>query len=257
MNSVVQLSKQRLSKQFGKAAKRYNDAAQVQLDIAFDLVQRLPRNLGSCADLGCGTGRMTERLRLNSTSLLGIDLSIGMLQVAKQQYADVCWVAGDAEEIPLQDNSLDTLVSSMALQWCNPIDNAMSEVFRVLTKPGCAHLALLCDGALFELSSSWAKVDDVPRVNHFEPPKALRKAAQQAGFEVKLTLKDYVTWHSDVRSVLNSIRHIGASHVPETGNKAPLSRRMLVQLQNAYAEQYAQKGKLPLTYKVAFLELTP
>lgn len=249
-------SKQRLARQFGKAAAKYDDAAQVQLDIAFDLLQKVPAQLGTCLDLGCGTGRLTYRLQPRCQQLIGIDLAHPMLLQARQNRQDICWLNGDADQLPCADASFDTIVSSMALQWCNPIDQAMMEAYRVLKPGGKAFIALLSQGALVELQNSWLSIDSNPRVNTFQSAQQLHDAAISAGFSARSEQKNYVTWHADVRSLLNSIRHIGANVVPSTGNRKPLNRDSLRQLQASYSQSYQRNKQLPLSYLVSFLELS-
>ncbi len=68
---------------------------------------------GPVADLGCGPGRDLAVLRAAGLNAVGIDLSGGMLAVARHR--DVPVVQGDLREPPLQPGSLAGLWSSAAL----------------------------------------------------------------------------------------------------------------------------------------------
>lgn len=261
MNAVVldnaMDKKQRIARQFSRAAPAYDHAAQVQLDIAFDAIETLPEQLATVLDIGCGTGRITHLLAARSQRTLAVDLAEGMLQFAQKSYSDpnISWLVGDAEQLPLLDSCVDTVFSSMALQWCMPIDSAMQQLYRVLKPGGTALLALLSEGALRELAQAWQTFDNVPHVNQFAPHAQLCAQAQQQGFTVKSQVKEYITWHHSVREVLASIKAIGANVVPQTRNKTPLNRQAIQRLDTHYQSLFAQNGQVPLTYTVSFLTL--
>lgn len=259
------LAKARIAKQFSKAAVRYDNAAQVQLDIAFDALQCLPNGpLGVTLDIGCGTGRITRKILPKTSQLLALDLAEGMVHYASNNTLNlrdldskqnIAWMTADAESLPFQHNVIDTLFSSMALQWCMPIDVAMQEIYRVLKPSGQAILAVLCDGSMSELKSSWGVIDSDPHVNRFESHVALIDVAKSCGFTVRARTHRYTTLHRNVVGVLNSIKSIGANVLPQSGNHAKLSRNTLSQLEKVYFRQFAEKDQLPLGYQVSFLQL--
>lgn len=257
--------KARIAKQFGRAAGKYNDAAQVQLDIAFDALQLLgDEPLGITLDIGCGTGRISQMLVAKSSHLLALDLAEGMCRYAsdtQRQSAQLTevkkttWLTADAESIPVKSASIDTVFSSMALQWCVPINLAMAEIYRVLKPGGNAVLALLCKGSMSELKDSWQSIDRVPHVNQFQAHQVIVDSSKHCGFNAKASTHRYTTWHCDAKAALNSIKSIGANVVPSTGNQTRLCRNTLAELQHVYANRHAQNGQLPLGYQVSFLRL--
>ncbi len=56
--------------------------------------------LGPVADVGCGTGRITGYLHHLGLDVVGIDLSPGMLAVARQALPGLCFVGADDERGP-------------------------------------------------------------------------------------------------------------------------------------------------------------
>src|SRR5438046_6269675 len=53
-------------------------------------------------DVGCGTGRFAAALtESHSCTVIGVDPSPGMLAVARARTADVTWLEGRAEALPL------------------------------------------------------------------------------------------------------------------------------------------------------------
>lgn len=251
--------KERVAKQFSKHAQHYDDIAQIQLEIGFDAVQQIHYNGGLALDIGSGTGRLTSLLCNHFDQVVGVDISPGMVSFAQQKYAQakhLQFIHGDAEALPVDENSVDFVFSSMTLQWCNPLNKSLCEVMRVLRPGGQALLVIMGQNSMHELRSSWAEIDPHPRVNQFATPMHLLEQAREVGFTVYVEQKNYVSWHADISHLLNSIRQVGASSVSNNHPGQPLTRHRLMQLASVYSEKFASNGQLPLTYNLIYLTLT-
>ncbi|MGS2721227.1 malonyl-ACP O-methyltransferase BioC [Paraglaciecola aestuariivivens] len=261
--SFAQLNKHRIARQFSRAANTYDSAAEVQLDIAQDAMSLLPKQANRVLDIGCGTGRISQKLAAKYQQVWAMDLAFGMLSYAKQQALmlnpNIVWMQGDAEHLPIADQSVDLVFSSMALQWCNQQNQVMQEVKRVLSKEGQAVLAIMCDGSFTELNQSWQQIDSQRHTNLFASAGAWLQAAQSQGLQVQMQQSSYMTWHSGVRPLLSSIKSIGANVLigaeagQEPQQNKSLTRLNLQQLENHYQQHFAQGAQLPLTYQVCFL----
>ncbi len=89
-------------------------------------------------EVGCGTGLVLEPLARIASSAVGIDLSEGMLQKARERGLTVHQASATA--LPFSDNSFDTVLSFKVLAHIEEIRQAVSEAVRV-TRPG-GHLVL-------------------------------------------------------------------------------------------------------------------
>lgn len=114
--------------------------AAIELSLA---MVEVPRT-GAVLDIGCGTGNFTRPLaaRLDPTRALvvGLDLSMPMLQRAEQTrrsrgLAHVRHVRGDAQRLPVDDAVLDAVHCAASLQLMPDPWAALSEMARVL-RPG-------------------------------------------------------------------------------------------------------------------------
>ncbi|KAL6043204.1 Hexaprenyldihydroxybenzoate methyltransferase, mitochondrial [Balamuthia mandrillaris] len=92
------------------------------------------------ADIGCGGGIATEQMAKLGWNVTGVDLSHNSIATASAHakengVANVCYVVGDAYNVPLEDESVDGVIMSDVLEHLHDLDKAMEEVARIL-KPG-------------------------------------------------------------------------------------------------------------------------
>lgn len=92
-------------------------------------------------DVGCGTGALSSTIlsRCNPRSLIGIEQSEGFIEVARRNLSDgrATFEAGDAQTLPLDDNSRDIVASALVLNFVPDMPKALSEMKRV-ARPGGA-----------------------------------------------------------------------------------------------------------------------
>lgn len=84
-------------------------------------------------EVGCGTGLLLRRIQAFAQSVRGVDLSPGMLALAKERGLDV--VEGSATALPFPDRSFDVACSFKVLAHVREIETALAEMARV-TRPG-------------------------------------------------------------------------------------------------------------------------
>lgn len=72
----------------------------------------LPGGGGTVLDLGCGTGRLLERLRRGYDRVIGIDISEDMLRAATARRTDgIGLILGDFQRMPLADGCCDAVLA--------------------------------------------------------------------------------------------------------------------------------------------------
>ncbi|MSP62481.1 MAG: class I SAM-dependent methyltransferase [Myxococcales bacterium] len=106
-------------------------------DLEVDLALRYVRG-ARVLEAGCGTGLISERLAPHAGSLVGLDLSSGMLRHAARRGLTV--VQGSVTDLPFPDESFDVVCSFKVLAHVTRIEQALRELSRV-TRPG-GHLIL-------------------------------------------------------------------------------------------------------------------
>lgn len=89
-------------------------------------------------DGGCGTGRLSLALAERGLVVTGVDLSPGMLEVARDRtksYANVTLVQADVESLPFPSLSFDLVAAFTVLEFTVNAEAAIRELWR-LVKPG-------------------------------------------------------------------------------------------------------------------------
>lgn len=107
-----------------------------------------PRPSMTLLDVGGGTGDIAFRFRRKGGGPVVVcDINREMLAVGRDRaidrglLTDIEWVCGDAERLPVADNSVDAYTIAFCLRNVTHIDNALKEARRVL-RPGGRFLCL-------------------------------------------------------------------------------------------------------------------
>lgn len=246
--------KSAIAEAFGKAAKTYDAHAAFQRDVGHRLLQNIPNDLSgkTILDVGCGTGYFSQQLSLRGAKVICLDLSKGMLDAAHQRCGDFgfTYQLGDADSLPLKNDSVDMVFSSLALQWCNDLAVPLREMRRVVKQNGLICFSTLLDGSLHELKQAWMKIDSYQHVNDFIGFNQVKIALAQSGCtNHSLDLPTITVWYDTAFSLMRDLKGIGANHV--SGRAQGLTRRKsLIQVEQAYQELKNQHGLLPATYQV-------
>jgi SAM-dependent methyltransferase len=130
--SEVTRSRHDRSLSFGSAAAAYERGRPSYPPEAIDWL--LPRGARQVLDLGAGTGKLTTRLAERGLDVVAVDPIPDMLEVLRASLPETRALLGTAEEIPLEDNSVDAVLVAQAWHWVDP-ERAIPEVARVL-RPG-------------------------------------------------------------------------------------------------------------------------
>ena len=101
------------------------------------------------ADIGSGTGYvfeiLTKKYRKKEMNLFGIEPANGMLKIARKKIKDnrVKFVKGRFEKISLKNNSVDKIISTLALHWADSIDNGLKELKRIIKPNGSINILMI------------------------------------------------------------------------------------------------------------------
>ena len=109
------------------------------------------------ADIACGPGVLTLAFAQRGADVLASDLSEAMVNRVRERAADagladrVTAAVGDAEELSLDDASVDAAVSNFGIIFCPRVERALNEMARVTRDGG----ALMFSAWTSEARSGW------------------------------------------------------------------------------------------------------
>ncbi len=268
MSAPLFPDKQAVRRSFAGAAATYDDHAFLQREVADRLMERLdyiklkPKRV---LDLGCGTGTVTRKLaaRFPAAQLVGLDLALPMLRHTgasmKRSWAER-WlgrgeraglVCADAEALPLADASVDAVLSSLTLQWCDA-GRVIQEAGRVLRPGGLFMFTTLGPDTLKELRAAFRAIDDRPHVNTFVDMHDLGDMMVHAGFADPVMDQEVLTLTYDaLKPLLAELKGIGAHNVLP-GRQRGLTGKVRWQRMVAAYEAFRRDARLPATYEVVY-----
>ncbi|MEW6993787.1 malonyl-ACP O-methyltransferase BioC [Colwelliaceae bacterium MEBiC 14330] len=252
-NEQENVNRVKIAKSFGSASKSYDISARLQRYSGKHLMPWLPnRNDLTVLDLGSGTGFFTDLLASSYEHVIGLDISKNMLKFAKEnRNKSIIWLEADAHEIPLKDNSIDFIYSNLVMQWFDPLEQAMSEILRVLKPGGLLIFTTLVDGTLHELKSSWKQVDDDQHVIDFKTVKELNNLFNNInGKLVEQKCQDIILEYQNVIHLARELKGLGANHLAQKKNKGLSGKEKWFKMTEHYQDFLEPNGIYPATYRL-------
>jgi malonyl-CoA O-methyltransferase len=194
--------------------KRYRKADVIALDIAENMLQRVPSRAGWFRRPRC--------------------------------------VCADGELLPFADNSFDLIFSNLMLQWCVDLESTLSELRRVLAPGGLLMFTTLGPDTLMELRASWEAVDGYTHVNAFIDMHDVGDCLVKTRWAEPVMDSERITvTYRKLRTLMDDLKQIGAHNVTLGRPGGLTGRRRMQQLAEAY-EGYRVDGVLPASYEVVY-----
>lgn len=145
---------------------------------AEDLLKLLPiKRSNNILDVGAGTGYLALPAAKQIDGIVyALDIDAGILnyldsKAKKEKLDNIKTIEGSFENIPLEDNTIDIALASIALHEVNPLSDTLKQINRVLTEKGY----LLC------VEFEQKETSKGPRVHS----SVMEQELQNAGFSIK------------------------------------------------------------------------
>ncbi len=251
------IDKAKIKRSFAAASVTYDSVAVLQRTVGNELLRSIDTTKlnGTLLDLGCGTGFLTGELLAHSSheTIIALDIALSMLQTTQAKLADkhdIIYVCADAEQLPLVEQSIDSVISNLALQWCRNLEAVFTGIKRVLKPDGQLVFSTFGPQTLHELKSAWSEVDHYNHVNEFYSEAQLKQSLQQAGFKnSQIKSKLYTSRYDSVWTLMQELKHLGAHHVIAGRNKKFTTKTAMQQMIAAY-ENHRVRDQIPATFEV-------
>lgn len=254
------LDRAAIRRSFSAAADSYDAFAFLQREVGSRMLDRLDyirAEPGVIVDLGAGTGEHTAALarRYPRARTYGLDLAEPMLKKMRKRSS---WrrplrpVCADMQKLPFADNSVDLIFSSLAMQWCESLQNTFTEFRRVLRPGGFVLFSTFGPDTLNELRQSWAAVDDSEHVHNFIDMHIVGDAMLQAGLaEPVMDVENLTLTYKHVYDLMRELKGIGAHNVSHARSRGLTGRQRLQAFEQAY-EKFRRDGVVPASYEVVY-----
>ena len=142
--------KQQVEEMFDNISDNYDGLNRV---ISLGIDQKWRKNViklitatqpASYLDIATGTGDLALQFaeKLPNTKIVGLDLSDGMLSVARNKVKGtpleqrIDFIKGDSEALPFDDNSFEAITVSFGIRNFQDLEKGLAEILRVLTPGG-------------------------------------------------------------------------------------------------------------------------
>ena len=163
-------------------------------------------------DIACGSGYGANMLASKAKMVYGVDIDTATVTYANEQYGDknIEFISGEATKIPLDDNSVDVVITFETIEHVKNYKLFLSEIDRILKKDG---LLLISTPNSLEFTKG----------NHFH----LHEFQYKELIDVVKPHFEYIesyfqgTWKTTAIGNLDFISKISQKNV-DTGNYAPL-----------------------------------
>lgn len=233
-------------------------------------------------DLGGGHGVLADLLkgRAGTESVITSDLSFGMVHQpvipAKAGIDETdslvdsrfrgndgtggALVVADEEFLPFRDNSLDAVVSNLALQWVNDLPGALLQIRNALKADGLFLAAVMGGETLKELRECLMQAElsvtggASPRVSPFIDLRDMGVLMQRAGFALPVVDSDIITVrYSSPLKLMQDLRGMGAANATHNRLMMPTRRSVIFEAARLYQEKYGDaKGLVPATFQIIY-----
>jgi SAM-dependent methyltransferase len=244
-----------------RAASGYGAANFLKARAAGDMVERLEAILRSfplAVDLGARDGTFAAALAASDARqrvgyLIETDLSAAMLAGRGGPRLQM-----DEEALPFAAESLDLVVSSLALHWTNDLPGALIQIRQALKPDGLFLGAVLGGATLTELRQALTAAEAElsggagPRIAPFADTYDAAGLLQRAGFALPVADVDRVTVrYAHPLKLITDLRAMGETNVLVDRARQPLSRAVLARACDIYAERFGEAdGRIRATFDI-------
>src|SRR5690606_31452490 len=87
-------------------------------------------------DVGCGDGYASYKLHMMGHEVIGVDISVEMIEKAKERTSAIPFLIANIENLPIESNTMDAALCINVLEWVENPANALTELSRVLKPNG-------------------------------------------------------------------------------------------------------------------------
>ncbi len=222
-----------------------------------DRLSLVERRFAVAVDLGGHTGEMAARLRAGGQA----DCVVRIERLAALLEGEEFACVGDEEALPLADDSVDLVVSTLSLHLTNDTPGTLVQIRRALRPDGLFLCGFLGGETLSELRTALLAAEAEitggvsPRVAPFTDVRDAGGLLQRAGFALPVADQDRLTVRYDTLfDLMADLRAMGMANMLVERSRRPASRRLFLRAAEIYAERFADPdGRIRATFDIVYL----
>jgi len=200
----------------------------------------------------------------------GVDLfsQRGLLTKTVRDTAKVKTITGcesrrtaNPEILSFAAQSLDLVVSALAMQWANDLPGLLIQINRALKPDGLFLGALLGSATLNELRASFTAAEEAceggisPRIIPLADIRQMGALLQRAGFAMPVADRDVLkVSYASPLALMRELRLMGGANAMPARRKTPLRRKTLRYAVDYYLANYgSDDGRITATFEIIYL----
>ncbi len=156
-------------------------------------------------DLGCGPGIFTKELiQFKPKKIIGLDLSSDLINIAKREYPEINFFAGDAKKTSFKNSEFDVVSSSLMVHYFKNLIPLFKEVNRILKSQG--EFIFSMHHPVMEVSESLIVKGKKDKKNSI-----LKQYFREDLYRWKLgnEMKNMIAYHHTFETIFNSLNKSG------------------------------------------------
>ena len=167
----------------------------------------------------------------------------------------------DAGLLPFGRESLDAVISLLALQTVDDLPGALMQIRRAIRPDGLFLACLIGGASLTELRQSLAAAESEieggisPRVSPFADISDLGGLLQRAGFALPVSDVDsFTVRYANPLGLMHDLRRMGATNALVERRKMPMRRATLLRALEIYAERFSDPdGRVRASFELIWI----
>jgi len=186
------------------------------------------------------------------------------LRLPDARIKSLTWIApaeSPDEALRFAPQSLDLVLSGLALQFVNDLPGVLAQIRRALKPDGLLLAAMIGGDTLTELRQSFAAAEAEceggasPHVAPFADLRDIGGLLQRVGLALPVTDVDrIVVRYADAFALMLDLRRMGAGNVLIERRRTPSRRTTLLRMAEVYRERFADSdGRIRATFDVVWL----
>lgn len=182
---------------YNQNADKYLQASRLAFSIhdqeQIDLFSKLLPKGSKVLDAGCGPGRDTDLLSKKGFKVIGLDLSSGLIKIARKTFPNLEFIEDNLLSIPFPDNYFDGLwshASLLHLETTEEVKKALREFNRIMKQTAILHVLVKAQTGQSKTAVVADSLSKHDRFFQYFTKSELQGLLKKTGFKI-MSIKQY------------------------------------------------------------------